>query len=195
MTTKAKVTKRCGPQPLETETPAHDWTLEQLSVYAQRFNTLIADGERTLAPHYWHLGHALSIARTSFQHGQWQAYLASLSIDKTRSSKACAIYRAFSQPEALSGLSVEDAYGKRRAERPAASDADPEGAALKNFGSARLKIERAAERTFAIAPKLSPAEKRELIVELRSTMTNLATYVKRLEQELAESEERSPDSD
>lgn len=185
MTAKSKTPKRCDPKPLDSDAPSHDWPLDRLTDYAQRFNTLINDGERTLAPSYWHLGHALTLARKSFQRGQWQAYLKLIGIDKTRCSKACAIYKTFSQPEALSDLSVEQAYAERHSERQTTGVKEPEAIALQRFGSARRKIERAAEKTIACSAELSTAEKQQLILELRSTVANLESYVKRLEKKLA----------
>jgi hypothetical protein len=184
MATKTKSPKSCGPKHLEEEAPSHDWELERLTEYAQRFHQLIADGERTLAPHYWRLGNALAIARKNFQHGQWQKYLASIEIDRTRSSKALAIFRTFSTVEALESRSVEEAYEARHGDAETMEIEDPQSDSLSKFAGALSKIESVAETTLEHALELSREEKQELVTNLRSTIACLEDYVRRLEQEL-----------
>lgn len=184
MATKSKSPKALGPQHLPEESPAHDWELERLTEYAQRFHQLIADGERTLAPYYWRLGNALSIARKNFQHGQWQKYLTSVGIDRTRSWKALAIFRAFSTVEALESRSVEEAYEARHGDEEMHEIKDPQSDSLSKFTGALSKIESVAETTLDSAMGLSQEEKQELVVNLRSTIACLQDYVRRLEQEL-----------
>ena len=60
------------------------------------------------------MGAALSYARRHFAHGQWQKYLEQLGIEKTRASKARAIFRTFSREEKLNGISVDEAYRHRK---------------------------------------------------------------------------------
>lgn len=93
--------------------PDSSWGLEALGRYAQSQDRAIVAGERLLVPTYRNLGHALELARCQFNYRQWGKYLADLSIDPTRASKARAIYRTFPQAEALGNLSVKEAYAQR----------------------------------------------------------------------------------
>ena len=103
-----------GPQLFAGGEPSNEWGLEELSTYAQMQYRQILDGEKLLAPAYWRLGHALILAKEAFRHGKWSQHLKDLGIDKTRASRARAIYRTFDKDEDVSGLTVEQAYAKRR---------------------------------------------------------------------------------
>lgn len=186
MATKSKSTKGCGgPQPLSEDQPAHDWTLERLGDYAKGQYSRILEGERTLSPYYWRLGQALTIARKNFAHGQWLGYLESLEIDKTRASKACAIFRAFSTPAAVETLSVEEAYEARRPQPAPEPRVEISGGASLKFIGALEKVEKFVDDTFAEPAIFSADEKEELLATLRHTIRTLQEYERRLEGELA----------
>lgn len=98
----------CGPQ----QPPSENWNADQLGRYAQSQNEDINAGERYLTPSYWRLGQALHLARTKVKNG-WGEFLETWGIDKTRASKARAIYKTFGDPDKVSEMSVEQAYDKR----------------------------------------------------------------------------------
>ena len=60
------------------------------------------------------MGMALSLIRGNYAQGEWDSWLATVQINKTRASKARAIYNSFSTIEALGNLSIEEAYARRR---------------------------------------------------------------------------------
>ena len=106
--------KSCGPQlDEENSEPNSDWPLSDLTDFARNENQAIQQNGELLAGSYWRLGHALTLARRHFARGQWGKYLEELGIDKTRSSKAMAIYRTFPCIDKLRGHSVESAYNER----------------------------------------------------------------------------------
>ena len=111
--------KSCGPQLFKDGEPNNEWGLDELSFYAKMQHRQIIDGEKLLTPSYWRLGHALVLAKRALNHGQWTRYLQDLGIDKTRASRARAIYRTFAKEEDLAGLTVEQAYARRESRQPA----------------------------------------------------------------------------
>jgi 3-methyladenine DNA glycosylase AlkC len=75
-----------------------------------------------------------------------------LGIDKTRASKARAIYRTFSKEEDVAGLTVEEAYAQRQRKRSATPPA-PAAAAVeskKSIQSLRTSVGKIAQRTGAV---------------------------------------------
>lgn len=97
----------------DNRSPSSNWPLSDLTVYAQAEHQAIQRGEESLTASYWRLGHALTFARRQFARGQWRQYLEELKIEKTRSSKAMAIYRTFPEVKDLAGKSVAVAYKER----------------------------------------------------------------------------------
>lgn len=95
------------------EEPDHSWGVEELGAYAKAQHEAIVHGEQSLTHLYWRLGNALELARRQFDRGQWGKYLESLGLNKTRVSKARAIFRRFGTPEAVGDLGVEEAYAER----------------------------------------------------------------------------------
>jgi hypothetical protein len=95
METAMVVEKSFDSQLLPDGEPNSEWGLDQLGVYAQLQYRQIMDGEKTLTTAYWRLGHSLVLAKHIFRHGHWGQHLRDLRIDKTRASKATAIYRTF----------------------------------------------------------------------------------------------------
>lgn len=96
-----------------SEEPDHSWGVEELGAYAKDQHEAIIHGEQSLTHLYWRLGNALELARRQFDRGQWGKYLESLGLNKTRVSKARAIFRRFGTPEAIGDLGVEEAYAER----------------------------------------------------------------------------------
>lgn len=103
--------KGFDPQPLAN--PTADWSIERLGEYAAEQHRGMARDEQSLTVRYWRLGMALELARNKTSHGQWRHFLDAHHIDKTRASKARAIYASFSRAEELAGLTVEEAYALR----------------------------------------------------------------------------------
>jgi hypothetical protein len=118
MTEPETAPKSCGPQPLPTGSPCAEWTTDELLDYSNAQNQAILDEERTLAVAYWRLGRALNLLREDCQYGQWAQLLERLGIDKTRASKARAIARTFDDERQLAGLTIEEAYQRRRRNEP-----------------------------------------------------------------------------
>lgn len=119
----------CGPQPFG-EQPSHATPLDRLTDLAAEAHAALMACEKSATPHYWRLGQILMLARKQVPRGDWADYLTTLGIEKTRASKARAIFRAFHTAEETSVLSVADAYDCRarsvsakKPRRPMAEDA------------------------------------------------------------------------
>jgi hypothetical protein len=184
MARKNTVPKSCGPQLLTAESPSHDWDVDRLGAYAQQQYQAIVEGERTLAPSYWRLGQALTLARKNFDYGQWGRYLATLGIDKTRSSKACTIYKNFASIAELENTSVEEAWKARpgRDQQPADDATDEPPVAAVRLGKALARLETAAMSALQNAGSLPHDEKQELLKSLRATIARLQQQVESLEE-------------
>lgn len=111
-------TESCGPQPFE-ERLSHATPLARLTELAGKVQAALVALEKSTTPHYWRLGQILVLARKQVPRGDWSDYLATLGIEKTRASKARAIFRAFHTAEETAGLSVADAYDRRARRAPA----------------------------------------------------------------------------
>lgn len=105
--------KSCESQLLD-EQPNKAWDVERLGEFARARHQEIDADEQSLARTYWQLGLSLNLARRQFSHGQWAKFLDELGIDKTRASKARAIHRSFDTENSVEGLSVQEAYRKRK---------------------------------------------------------------------------------
>jgi hypothetical protein len=92
---------------------SHGTSLVELTALAAKARDAIAECEKTATPHYWRLGQILMLARKHVARGSWADFLAMLRIEKTRASKARAIFRAFGTAEQTADLSVADAYEQR----------------------------------------------------------------------------------
>jgi len=110
---RSPISKSCDPQ-LLNKLPEESWDLETLAQYSRAQGDRINQAEQTLSLLYWRLGAALTYARRHFDHGQWSRYLEQLGIDRTRASKARAIFRTFRSEQFVAGLSVDEAYSKRK---------------------------------------------------------------------------------
>ena len=161
------------------ELPGNDWDVDRLSAFARREHQAIVAGESTLAGAYWRLGNALTKVRKQMGHGHWLPYLASLGIEKTRSSKACAVYRTFPSLEDLSGMTVAEAYAARpRSSRTRnIEQPDPAGAPA---DEAVLKIAEHATQLETIVKAAAHGELLDLLGKVRGAIDRL----RRLEQEL-----------
>lgn len=114
----APSSKSCDPQLL---LPEDDWGLDRLGEFAREQAGLIDDAECSRTVIYWRLGLALSLARRHFSRGQWGKYLGEFGIEKTRASKACAIFRTFEQEDSVKPLSVQQAYQQRQRKKSKSS--------------------------------------------------------------------------
>jgi hypothetical protein len=166
MTIEATDGKSCDPQLFPKGKPTAKWSLDQLGAYAQEKHTAIAETEKPLAAQYWLLGLALNLAREKFRHGKWGPHLKSLGIDKTRASKAIAIFKANPSEKETASMSVAETYAKRqrkktpRPEPPAMSDK----AAFRQFLHG---IDEEAEKYIHVAAFLEPAEASEFALDVQ----------------------------
>jgi hypothetical protein len=179
----------CGPQLLTAGEPSHSWGVKELGQYCQVQHEAIVSGEKELTPAYWRLGMALNLARKHFTQGQWTKYLDSLGIEKTRASKARAIFRTFSTADQTAGLSVEEAYGKRhrnhqrrgRATSGSQSNKPPCDTSLDHVcGELECLIDQARSVT--------PDEARELLQATQGLIRRLQELERYLQQRAEESD-------
>ncbi|MHC4400605.1 MAG: hypothetical protein ACYTG0_13095 [Planctomycetota bacterium] len=180
--------KSCGLQLFADGEPSNEWGLEELSTYAQMQYRQILDGEKLLAPAYWRLGHALVLAKEAFRHGKWTQHLKDLGIDKTRASRARAIYRTFDKDEDVSGLTVEEAYAKRQRKEPAKPDKSADGVARPKKDAQRLRksVSSIGKRTGDVindAAFAAPEEALILIPAVRKAIRQLQELLEYLEQQ------------
>ena len=120
----------CTPQHFSMGYPNVEWTLEELTAYAQAQHHAIADDERKLAVKYWRLGLALNLLRGNFNHGQWERLLQDMQIEKTKASRARAIARTFDKEEEVAHLTLKEAYERRvrRTRKSSSQNATAKGA-------------------------------------------------------------------
>ena len=180
--------KSCGPQLLRDGEPSNEWGLEELSTYAQMQYRQILDGERLLAPAFWRLGHSLVLAKEAFRHGQWTQHLKDLGIDKTRASKARAIYRSFDKEEDVAGLTVDEAYAERNRKKTANPEDDANGTAEPKKDVQRLRrsissIAKRADKAVHDAAFAAPDEAMILIPAIRKAIGQLQELLGFLEQQ------------
>ena len=179
--------KSCGPQLFAEGEPSNEWGLEELGVYAQMQYRQILDGERLLAPAYWRLGHALKFAKKAFRHGKWTQYVKDLGIDKTRASKAGAIYRTFDGPDEVAKLTVEEAYAKRQRKQSAKpEDGIDGGSQPKNVQRLRKSVSSIGKRTDDVihdAAFAAPEEAVILIPAVRKAIRQLQELLEYLERQ------------
>lgn len=176
--------KGCDPQLFDE--PTEEWGLEQLNSYARATYRQILEGEESLASAYWSLGHALDLARKAFRHGVWTQHLRDLGIDKTRASKARAIYRTFGEKEDVAGLTVAEAYERRSRQRPATSgdERDCDARSDKNVQQMRKAVRSIGKRTERVvesAATVRPEEALILIPAVRKVIRQLQELLRRLE--------------
>ncbi len=181
MAAEATTPESCDPQQLSEGNPTAKWTLEQLTAYAQAQHQSIAQAEQPLTGLYWRLGKTLSMARDKFKHGRWGTFLETLGIDKTRASKAQAIYKAHRAEKDVAELSVAEAYSHRNRKKAKSHAADAavmsDKAQLREF----LKgIREEADRFHDVAAFLEPPETTEFLLDMEQTIKKLEELRDRL---------------
>lgn len=182
--------KRCGPQLFVDGEPSNEWGLDELNAYVQIQHRQILDGERLLTPTYWRLGHALVLAKKAFKHGKWSQHLKDLGIDKTRASKARAIFQAFDNVEDVAQLTVEEAYTQRKRKQAAKTDEGSDGDAppKQDVRQLRKSIGKIAERTGTVIDDAAFVERKEaviLIPAVRKAIRQLQELLGFLEEQAA----------
>jgi hypothetical protein len=179
MTTNGAEARCCEPQHFPEGNPTKKWTLEELESYAKAKHQEIVAHEKPLARQYWQLGLTLHLARAKFKHGTWGKHLKSLGIEKTRASKAQAIYKAIPKEDDTADLSVEAAYARRRRKTTPPSKPAVMGdkAEFREF----LKTIRIdSEKYFGVATLLKPTEAPEFILDV----TNVIEVLDKIMEEL-----------
>ena len=183
-------TQSCGPQLLNAGEPSHSWGVDELGQYCQIQHETIISGEKELTPVYWRLGLALNLARKHFCRGQWGPYLASLNIEKTRACKARTIFRTFPTAEQTAGMSVEEAYGKRkrrqkRQRSKLSSDAMSTESAL---GSCLDYIRRELECVIDEARSVTPNAARAILQPTQGLICRLQEFERHLQRRAEQSD-------
>lgn len=176
-----EATEGCGPQPFE-EQLSHGTPLTRLTELAGEVHSALVAFEKSATPHYWRLGQILMLARKQVPRGEWADFLATVGIEKTRASKARAIFRTFYTAEETAGLSVGEAY-ERRERRPSArkflSHTPEEAACGRRAPVATLPhwvdhLAEDAERLRDEVKFLSPEQSEKLGVAIRRVTALLA---------------------
>lgn len=194
---KQKPAKSCVTQ--LSELPSLDWDLTRIESYAADLSRKIDEVERPLAQEHWRLGSSLTMLKQKgkFRRGEFSALLKRLGIDKTRASKARAIFRTFATAEKLDGLTVEAAYQRRERKMKKQDDGKPVRKSTRKLpnefeassGPAvwlplpgfLADAARHAERCLAEAKKAPPANARAMAEEIAATINKL----QRLQEALA----------
>lgn len=172
--------KSCGPQLFE-DVPHDGWGLEQLTGYANAQHAAIEDSEQMLTPVYWRLGLALRLARRHFARGQWGHFLQELGIEKTRASKACAIHRAFESEQLVEGLTVEEAYARRKRKPRKTSPRDNDkNKTRRDLGQWLLKVCREADGFLDVASNIPPNKAASLVPAVDAAIDELQVLRRRL---------------
>lgn len=109
-------------------------------------------------------------------------------IDRTRASKARAIFRTFDKEEDLAELTVEEAYTRRQRKQPAKPSGDADGASESKRDVTRLRksVKLIAERANEVihdAAFAEPAEAVILIPAIRKTIQQLQEVLTCLERQ------------
>ena len=186
--TDAAEPNSCGSQPLSSGTPTREWGVDELGSYAQLQNRQIVEGEKLLTPSYWRLGQALTFAKKSLNHGQWGRYLKELGIDKSRASKARAIYGAFANLEDVAELTVEGAYSQRpRKKQTPVSDSKNGNITEQDTQRVRKSIEKIAKQSGDVAHDAAfagPQEAAILIPSVRKAIDELRELLRYLEEQV-----------
>ena len=143
----------------------------------------IIAGEQSVAPTYWRLGCALAQARKQCARGEWKRYLVSLGIEKTRCSKARAIFRAFSAVEDLAEFTVEEAYAARRPRPSTPKQKDPVDAAVSPSEELAAALAHTREQTVRLNEvhgNISHGELQNLLGIVRQTIDQLQEFEREL---------------
>ena len=174
--------KSCESQLFPKGKPTAKWSLDELCGYSQEKHAAIAETEKPLAAQYWLLGLALTLAREKFKHGKWGQHLKSLGIDKTRVSKAIAIFKANPSGKETAKMSVAEAYAKRQRKKKAPTSEPPaisEKAAFRQFLHG---IDQDAEKYIHVAAFLEPGEASAFALDVAKTIQALNDILTQLQQ-------------
>jgi hypothetical protein len=174
-------TKSCGPQHSEKKQNSKKETGEQLQQAAIKLHISIQDSEVKLASQYWELGKLLEQLEKLTKHGEWEKRLATMKINKTRASKARAIYRTFQaedERKELEKLTVEQAYSRRS--RIVKSKDPKDTSNVKLFFNLNNRLVEVTEKVIADSEQLSPDVKEELIDQLTESQKILDSLLKTL---------------
>ena len=190
MPRKDCVEKSCDSQLLPEGDPTSEWGLDHLGVYAQLQYRQIMDGEKSLTVTYRRLGCALVHTKKIFKHGCWGQHLKLLGIDRTRASKAMAIYRTFPKEEDVVGLRVDEAYDRRERRKTGKQTQEPgkNAATKKDAKMLRKSIGNLARRTGSVVHSAAYAEPQDavrLIPAVRKAISQLEDLLHFLEEQAA----------
>jgi len=175
--------KSCGSQLFEG-LPQENWELDRLAQYACTQHDAISEGESSLAQLYWRLGLALNLARQHFNRGQWGRFLEDLGIDRTRASKARAIHCTFDTEDGVEGLSVQEAY-RRRKRKPRKSGARKRRKRREHHGMDRWLLEVCKMADFFLdeASCVKPDEATSLLPPIEAAVEGLTLLRERVRQQ------------
>lgn len=185
----------CGPQPFAVDLPDHSWDLVRLTEFMRDQNRRIVSGEQSVAPMYWRLGCALAKARKQCARGEWKRYLILLGIEKTRCSKARAIFHAFSAVEELVEFTVAEAYAARRPRPSTTKPQDPVDAEASPTDQLAATLAQAREQTVRLneaRSNVSHGELQNLLGSVRRAIDELQEFERGLCQAIDAMEQPLP---
>ena len=171
MAADVTIPESCDTQHSPDGTPSAEWAFEQLIAHAQRQHASIAEAEKPLAVLYWRLGKTLEMARSKYKHGSWGKFLESLGIEKTRVSKARAIFKTFPDETDVAGMSADRAYQQRKRKKRSSKQNDTasrSGPAVIRLFLRPFVIE--LEDLYDVVAHLSPAEAKEVAPDMDSSL-------------------------
>ncbi len=129
------------------------------------------------------------LAKKSLNHGHWKQYLKKLGIDKTRASKARAIYNAFPELEQVTGLTVEEAYGQRSGKQQGSAADSPRVDTMEQqtqrMRKSITKIAKQAGDAIHDAAFAGPEEATILIPAVRKAIVELQELLQHLETQVS----------
>jgi hypothetical protein len=180
--------KSCVPQLFDNAEPGQDWSLDELSNYARIQYREILDGEKSQVQIYWRLGAALVLAKKAFKHGKWSQHLKELGIERTRASRARAIYQTFPEVEDTAGLTVAEAYDRRGRKQPSADSVDSsrQGQETRRLRKSVRLIGRKAKDLVQTSAATESQEAVILIPAVRKAIHQLQEFLDHLEQQVDE---------
>ena len=113
--------KSCTTQHFPIGPPNSEWFPEQIMAYIQVQYQVILDNECMLAVNYWRLGKATEALRKTFSHGQWEQFLKTAKLHKSKVS-APGDRAAFEKEDDLVGLTIQEAYNHRSRTQQASAE-------------------------------------------------------------------------
>jgi len=168
-------------QHFPTGTPTAEWTIEELTIYAQAQRDAIYEDERRGAVAYWRLGQALNMLRKNFHHGHWEKLLNDLQLEKSKASRARAIAKTFAEEREVVRLTVKEAYEKRtRPQRRAPKTSGEPNRALKRLRQFLAHVAKKADFYLdeaAFADVTSASETLPAVAAAIEKLRTLHTYL------------------